>query len=120
MQFLFIVDPLERLGLAGDTSYALMLEVEARGHEVWTCLLEDLGLAGDDAVCAASPTEVRDAETPREAFTVGPRVDRRLADFDVFPLEDFRSSDLMDPYRVRHRLLQRKAPPHRWWSGAEV
>ncbi|MEJ7601539.1 MAG: glutathione synthase [Kofleriaceae bacterium] len=83
MKLLYIVDPLERLGLAGDTSYALMLETAARGWEVWTCLVEDLGLVGDDAVVDASPTQVTEAETPVQAFRVGPREAMRLADFDV-------------------------------------
>ena len=83
MKLLYILDPLERLALAGDTSYALMLETAARGWEVWTCLVEDLGLVGDDAVVDASPTQVTLAETSAEAFQVGPREAMRLADFDV-------------------------------------
>lgn len=83
MRLLFIVDPLERLGLAGDTSYALMLEAAARGWEVWTCQLEHLGLAGDDAVCDARRTAVVEAATPAEAFTLEPPAYLRLAEFDV-------------------------------------
>ncbi|HEY0194128.1 MAG TPA: glutathione synthase [Kofleriaceae bacterium] len=83
MRLLFIVDPLERFGLAGDSSYALMLEAAQRGWEVWTCLVEQLGLVGDDAVCEASPTQVRVGVTPREAFTVDDAVPRRLAEFDI-------------------------------------
>ena len=44
MRILFIVDPLDSLGLAGDTTYALMLEAQRRGHEVWTCQVGHLGL----------------------------------------------------------------------------
>lgn len=83
MKLLFIVDPLDRLQLTGDTSYALMLEAAGRGFEVWTCLLEDLGLVGDDAIADASLTTVLPAETPRDAFRVAPPVTRRLAEFDV-------------------------------------
>jgi glutathione synthase len=83
VKLLYIVDPLDRLVLAGDTSYALMLETARRGWEVWTCLVEDLGLVGDDAVCEAMPTQVVDAETPAEAFRVGERESMRLGDFDV-------------------------------------
>lgn len=83
MKLLFIVDPLDRLQLTGDTSYALMLEAAGRGFEVWTCLLEDLGLVGDDASADASLTTVLPAETPRDAFRVAPPVTRRLAEFDV-------------------------------------
>ncbi|HWO19736.1 MAG TPA: glutathione synthase [Kofleriaceae bacterium] len=83
MRFLFIVDPLDRLALAGDTSYALMLEAAARGWEVWTCQIEHLGLEGDDAVADAVPTRVVDAATPREAFATGDRAPHRLSWFDA-------------------------------------
>ena len=83
MRFLFIVDPLDRLALAGDTSYALMLEAATRGHEVWTCQLEHLGLEHDDPIAEAVPTTVVDAATPAGAFAVAARESRRLADFDV-------------------------------------
>lgn len=83
MKLLFIVDPLEKLGLAGDTSYALMLEACTRGWEVFTCQLEHLGMTHDDATASAVRTMVEDAETPAEAFTVGDAQDFRLADFDM-------------------------------------
>jgi glutathione synthase len=80
---LFILDPLERLSLAGDTTYALMLEAAARGWDVWTCQLEHLGLVGDDAIADAVPTIVIPATTPAEAFQTEARVSRRLGEFDV-------------------------------------
>ncbi|MDB4956276.1 MAG: glutathione synthetase [Myxococcales bacterium] len=80
---LFILDPLERLQLAGDTSYALMLEAAARGWDVWTCQVEHLGLVGDDAIVDAVPTIVMPGTTPAEAFQTESRVEKRLADFDV-------------------------------------
>lgn len=83
MRVLFILDPLERLGLQGDTSYALMVEAAARGWDVWTCQIEHLGLAGNDAVVDAVPTIVTPALTPAEAFQVEARQYKRLADFDV-------------------------------------
>jgi glutathione synthase len=83
VRLLFIVDPLDRLALAGDTSYALMLEAAARGWDVWTCQLEHLGLVGDDAVVDAAPTIVTPGTTAVEAFQVEARVARRLADFDM-------------------------------------
>src|SRR5207253_1741224 len=58
MRALFIVDPLERLGLAGDTSYALMLEAQRRDHEVWTCQIDHLGLEHDDPIAEAQLTQV--------------------------------------------------------------
>ncbi|HEV7554548.1 MAG TPA: glutathione synthase, partial [Kofleriaceae bacterium] len=83
MRLLFIMDPLDRLALAGDTSYALMLEAAARGWSVWTCQLEHLGLVGDDAVVDAVPTIVTPATIPAEAFQIEARSAQRLADFDM-------------------------------------
>ena len=83
MRILVILDALERLALAGDTSYALMLEAAARGWDVWTCQIEHLGLVGDDAVVDAVPTIVKPAETPADAFVVDARRAQRLADFDI-------------------------------------
>jgi glutathione synthase len=83
MRALFIVDPLERLGLAGDTSYALMLEAQRRDHEVWTCQIEHLGLEHDDPIAEAQLTLVRQAATPAEAFSIESRVSIPLEAFDV-------------------------------------
>ncbi|HSN29865.1 MAG TPA: glutathione synthase [Kofleriaceae bacterium] len=83
MRCLFIIDPLDRLALAGDTSYALMLEAAARGWDVWTCQIEHLGLESNDAVCDAVPTIVMPGTAPAEAFQVEARAHKRLAEFDV-------------------------------------
>ncbi|MCX5743079.1 MAG: glutathione synthase [Proteobacteria bacterium] len=83
MRALFILDPLDRLALAGDTSYALMLEAASRGWDVWTCQLEHLGLENDDAVVDAVLTIVMPAATAHEAFQLEGRKHQRLADFDV-------------------------------------
>lgn len=68
MKFLFIVDVLSGLDLAGDTSYALMLEAQQRGHEVWTCQLGHLGLEDSQAVAESIQTTVKEASSPSEAF----------------------------------------------------
>jgi glutathione synthase len=83
VRLLFIVDPLDRLALAGDTSYALMLEAASRGWDVWTCQIEHLGLVGNDAVADAAPTIVMPATTPREAFQLEASSTHRLGEFDV-------------------------------------
>jgi glutathione synthase len=83
MRLLFIVDPLERLALAGDTSYALMLEAQRRDHEVWTCGAEDLGLEHDDPVADAQLTVVSPASSAAEAFSCEERTPIPLEAFDV-------------------------------------
>ncbi len=82
MRVLFIVDPLERLALAGDTSYALMLEAQRRDHEVWTCGIEDLGLEHDDPVAEARLTNVSPATSAAEAFSLEDKAPIPLEAFD--------------------------------------
>ncbi len=83
MRLLFIVDPLDSLTLAGDTSYGLMLEAAARGDEIWTCQLEQLGLEGATAVTSAVRTTVVEADLPRAAFSLGERSRFSLSQFDA-------------------------------------
>ena len=44
MRHLFIIDPLERLQLAADSTIAFMREADSRGHEIWTCQIETMGV----------------------------------------------------------------------------
>ncbi|MBT8492366.1 MAG: glutathione synthase [Deltaproteobacteria bacterium] len=82
MRLLFIVDALGKLELEGDTSYALMLEASRRGHEIWTCGVEHLGLEHDDAVTNAQHTVVRQGRVPAEAFVADERTRIPLEAFD--------------------------------------
>jgi glutathione synthase len=82
MKILVILDPLDALELAGDTTYALMLEAARRHHEIWTCELRHLGLEHDVPMADAAPTQVRAAQTPAEAFACEPRASIPLDAFD--------------------------------------
>ncbi len=44
MRFLFVVDPLASFKIYKDTTYVMMREAAKRGHEVWTCLMDELSL----------------------------------------------------------------------------
>jgi glutathione synthase len=46
MRFVFVMDPVDRIIVDEDTSYALMREAEARGHRVDHALATDLSLEG--------------------------------------------------------------------------
>lgn len=83
LRILVVLDPLERLDLSGDTSYALMLEAARREHEVWTCGVGDLGIEHADPVADAQLTRVRAAQTPAEAFACEPRTTLPLDAFDA-------------------------------------
>ena len=52
MKLLFVMDPLARLQIAGDTTFAIMLAAQARGHDIWFCEPRHLSLEHADAVAA--------------------------------------------------------------------
>lgn len=83
MRVLVIADPLGKFDLDGDTTYALMLELARRDHEVWTCEVGDLGLEHDDPIARACVTIVTRAATPAEAFVREPPTPIPLESFDI-------------------------------------
>src|SRR5690242_8346496 len=46
MRILFITDPLETFKTYKDSTYAMMTEAAARGHELYWCLQPQLALSG--------------------------------------------------------------------------
>jgi glutathione synthase len=81
MKFLYVMDPLARIQIAGDTTFALMLEAGVRGHENWFCEPRHLGLEHDRASAAAWPVTVRRVEG--DHYILGPQAQVFLDDFDV-------------------------------------
>ena len=59
MKFLFVMDPMARLQIAGDSTFAIMLAAQARRHEIWFCEPRHLSLEHADAVARAWPVTVR-------------------------------------------------------------
>src|SRR3954462_6264005 len=59
MKFLFVMDPMARLQIAGDSTFAIMLAAQARNHEIWFCEPRHLSLEHDAAVTRAWPGTVR-------------------------------------------------------------
>jgi glutathione synthase len=64
------MDPLESINIAGDSSFALMLSAQARGHRLFHYGVDSLTLDADDRLWAlARPVEVRAAKG--DHFTAG-------------------------------------------------
>lgn len=59
MKLLFIMDPLARIQIAGDSTFALMLAAQQRRHEIWFCEPRHLGLEHDEPMARAWPVTVR-------------------------------------------------------------
>jgi glutathione synthase len=71
MKFLFVMDPLARLQIAGDTTFAIMLAAQARGHDIWFCEPRHLSLEHAEAVARAWPTTVR--RVSGDHYLLGPQ-----------------------------------------------
>lgn len=60
MRILFITDPLETFKTYKDSTYAMMTEAAARGHELFFCLQSQLSLAADVVEAVVRPLELLD------------------------------------------------------------
>jgi glutathione synthase len=103
MKFLFVMDPLARINIAGDTTFALMLESQTRGHEIWFCEPRHLGLEHERAMAATWPVTVR--RVPGDHYLLGPQAQVLLEGFDMVFMRKDPPFDL--DYYVATLLLER-------------
>jgi glutathione synthase len=59
MRVVFVMDPVEKVLVDEDTSFALMLEAQARGHRVDHCLVQDVGLVSGRAYATVRPATMQ-------------------------------------------------------------
>ncbi len=80
LRALFVMDPLERIGLTTDSTFAMMAEATARGHDVWMAEASALALRDGRTVAWA-----RQAPAFRDPlrFEPGPPSTLELASCDV-------------------------------------
>lgn len=85
--FLFLMDPVETIDIDGDSTFVLMLEAQARGHEVLYAHPRLLRQHRDVPWIRAQPIELR--REKGNHFTLGEAREVRLADCDaVFMRKD--------------------------------
>src|SRR6478735_11480116 len=76
------MDPLESIGIAGDSTFALMLRAQERGHRLFHYLAEDLGYEDGKVRAQARPVTVQ--RVAGDHFKAGERTTLDLAtDVDV-------------------------------------
>lgn len=80
MRLLFVMDPFDRINVAGDSTYAMMCEATARGHEVFACVPNEL-YALDGRARARVLVVSTHADAPH--FRVHGQPDVDLATMDV-------------------------------------
>lgn len=72
---LFVVDPLEHIDITKDSSFALMLAAQGRGHEVFACDTEGLFARSGEGFARCRPTrlqKVRGAHLEQDGFETLP------------------------------------------------
>jgi glutathione synthase len=97
------MDPIERINIRGDSTFAILLEAQARGHALHYYTPDRLSLRGADLTAGVQPLEVRDR--PGDHFTLGEPRRAALAEFDVVLLRQDPPFDLA--YITTTHLLER-------------
>ena len=80
MKQLFVMDPLDRINVSGDSTYMLMLEACRRGHTVAWCTPEDMFVVDGSTHANLSFCIVTEVEP---YFHIEPKKDESLGFFDV-------------------------------------
>jgi len=81
MRLLFVMDPVDTVIVDEDTSFAIMLEAQERGHRVDHCLVRDVELI--DGRCRAAVRGAKMQRVAGEAITLGEVELIDLADVDA-------------------------------------
>ncbi|MBB3808112.1 glutathione synthase [Pseudochelatococcus contaminans] len=101
------MDPIEHINVAGDSTFALLLEAARRGHQLLYYTPDSLSLRNSRVSALAGPLEVRDAPAPDHARVGAPsRID--LETVDIVLLRQDPPFDLA--YITTTHLLERIHP----------
>jgi glutathione synthase len=100
------MDPIERINIRGDSTFALLLEAQARGHALSYYTPDRLSLRDNHLFSSVQPLQVRD--TVGDHFTLGPAQKVELKSFHVILLRQDPPFDLS--YISTTHLLERVQP----------
>src|SRR5262245_24640618 len=100
------MDPIERINIRGDSTFALLLEAQARGHTLSYYTPDRLAQQGGAISATAQPLSVRD--TLGDHFTLGEPHRVLLASFDVILMRQDPPFDLA--YISATHMLERIHP----------
>jgi glutathione synthase len=102
----FQMDPIESINIGGDSTFALMLEAQRRGHALRYYTPRDLSMRDGRVMAHAHPIEV--ADKAGEHFRLGAREHIDLSTCDVVHLRQDPPFDM--GYITTTHLLERLAP----------
>ena len=100
------MDPIARINIRGDSTFALLLEAQKRGHTLSYYTPEKLSLKGTQLVASVQPLTVRDQEG--DHFTLGDASRIDMESFDVVLLRQDPPFDLA--YITTTHYLERIHP----------
>jgi glutathione synthase len=100
------MDPIARINIRGDSTFALLLEAQKRGHTVSYYTPDKLSLRGDELIAPVHRLSVRDQDG--DHFTLGEARREPLASFDVILLRQDPPFDLA--YITSTHFLERIHP----------
>jgi glutathione synthase len=100
------MDPIERINIRGDSTFALLLEAQARGHGLSYYTPDRLAQRGTQVFAAMQPLSVRDE--PGNHFTLGEARRTELSALDVILLRQDPPFDLA--YITTTHMLERVHP----------
>lgn len=100
------MDHISKINIAGDSTFALCLEAQSRGHALFHYVPDQLSLRGDTVTVKLESLTVRD--TKGDHFSLGEPVRTDLADMDVVLLRQDPPFDMH--YITNTHLLERVHP----------
>ena len=100
------MDPIERINIRGDSTFALLLEAQARKHAISYYTVDKLAQSGARVFASVQPLTVRDKEG--DHFTLGDAKRVELASFDVVLMRQDPPFDLA--YITATHMLERIHP----------
>jgi glutathione synthase len=100
------MDPIERINIRGDSTFALLLEAQKRQHTLSYYTTDRMALHGSKVFATIRPLSVRDKEN--DHFTLGEPERRDLSSFDVILMRQDPPFDMA--YISATHLLERIHP----------
>ena len=100
------MDPIERINIRGDSTFALLLEAQKRGHRLSYYTPDKLAQRGDKVFATVQALDVRDEAGSH--YTLGDAKRAELTEFDVILLRQDPPFDLA--YITTTHLLERVHP----------
>jgi glutathione synthase len=100
------MDPIDHIEISGDSTFAILLEAQARGHELFYYQPYDMSLDGNTLVAVGHDVTIQDVEG--DHFELGPRRRVDLSEFDVVLLRQDPPFDMA--YITTTHLLERIHP----------